>query len=146
MLLTGSPSSFSAIKSQFNFSGWYCSARMPRFSANCTSVARSPITKERSGSNKFFWMYFFSNLVFGLRQAQLSSGLCGQISTSSNSMPCDLNSAIMALCGLSKSSCGKESVPSPSWLDTITKRYLSLSLSKAGITFGSNFSFSRLSI
>ena len=104
------------------------------------------MTKECAGSNNFFSIYFLSNLVCGLRHWQWSSGLCGQISTSSNSIPCDLNNAIIALCGLSKSACGKESVPKPSWFDTITKRYFSFNFSIAGMTFGSNLSFSRLSI
>ena len=61
-----------------------------------------------------------TSCVFGLRQAQLSPGKCGQISTSSKLTPCEAKICIIRLCGPSNASCGRLSVPRPSWLVIIT--------------------------
>ena len=116
------------------------------FSASCTSVILSPITNERVKSTLPFCRYSFTKPSFGFRHVQLSASKCGQIRTSSNTTPWLSKMAIMALCGLSKSSCGKLSVPKPSWLLTITSlNPAAFSLSSTGITFGSKTSFSKLS-
>lgn len=79
--------------------------------------------------------YFFTSPVPGFLQAQPSPGMCGQIKTSSNFAPWLSRICIMRLCGPSKVSVGKDDVPRPSWLETMTSfQPASLSAFNAGRT------------
>ena len=101
-------------------------ARHPKFLASSTSVARSPMTKLPARSYSSLSIYRVSIPVLGLRVGALSSGNERSMQISSKVMPSLAKVFSIRLCTGQNVSSGKESVPNPSWLVTITNSKSSL--------------------
>ena len=93
-------------------------------------------------------MYFSTNPVFGFLVGALSSGKCGSMRMSSNVMPSPSSVCRIKLWTGQNVSSGNASVPSPSWLLTMTNSKSSFSRINARLrnTPFTNFNFSKLSI
>ncbi len=65
-------------------------------------------------------MYLFNKPVLGFLVGALSSGKLLSIKTSENTIPSFLKASIILFCAGQNVSSGKELVPKPSWLLTIT--------------------------
>ncbi len=93
---------------------------MCRFSANWTSVRRSPTIAERAQSMLRSCRYGSIRPMPGLRVGALSAGQLQSISTSRKAMPWLAKICSIRSLGPSNAACGKASLPSPSWLVTMT--------------------------